>query len=584
MQSPSDDASLLPGRVPFLTQAPIAVPDILNASLYQYSKAIAASTSTWLQNTRKCLQSINVRPTILCLHSGTRTVLRWFSTLTVAICPTCTMTQDNCTVSTICSCNTPAGVALSVEGRVCFSEFNEDTICTISSDGTVTILADDDSAAFSGPRGVAFDGDGSIIVADQSNHRIRKIAPDGTVTTVAGSGNATFADGQGSSAHFYHPCDVAVDGEGNVIVADTGNHRIRKITTDGTVSTVAGSSSACFADGQGSSAHFYHPSGVAVDGEGNVIVADMNNHRIRKITPDGTVTTLAGSGNASFADGQGSSAHFQHPCGVAVDGDGNAIVADYKNHCIRKITPDGTVTTLAGSGNTEYADGKGTAAHFHCPAAVAIDLNGNVIVADCGNNKIRKAEAALTPPITAALPPQLPSAYTAQMEPMFEDPTFADVTFDVGGTSITAHRAVLGARSEYFKAMLTSGFKEQQDGKISIADTAPGAYRVLLRYLYTDELRFADEEVLNVMRLAHMMQLTRVYNFVTRHCHCNISVHNATQWLVQADQHEMGALRSVALRFLTRNFRQVRSDVKEALRLLQDHPALMMEVMLEAAV
>ena len=417
-----------------------------------------------------------------------------------------------------------------------------------------------------------------------SNHRIRKIAPDGTVTTLAGSGNAGFADGQGSSAHFYNPRGVAVDGEGNVIVAHMSSHRIRKITPDGTVSTFAGSGNATFADGQGSSAHFYSPNGVDVDGEGNVIVADRSNHRIRKITPDGTVTTVAGSGNATFADGQGSSAHFYNPNVVAVDGDGNIIVADYGNHCIRKITPDGIVTTLAGSGHTKYADGKGTAAHFHCPAAVAIDHDGNVIVADDGNNKIRKVEAALTPPITAALPPQLPSAYTAQMEAMLEDPTFADVTFDVSGTCITAHRAVLCARSEYFKAMLTSGFKEQQDGKISIDDTTPGAFRTLLRYLYTDELRFADVEVLNVIRLAHMMQLTRVYNFVTRHCHCNISVYNATQWLVGADQWKMDELRTVALRFLARNFRQVRSDAKEALRLLQDHPALMMEVMLEAAV
>ena len=455
------------------------------------------------------------------------------------------------------------GVAVSVEGRVCFSQPDKDIICTVGCDGTVTILAGPaHNDTFSRPRGVAFDGDGNIIVADTCNHRIQKITPDGRVTTVAGSGSPSFADGQGSSAHCNCPRGVAVDGDGNVIVADMGNHRIRKITPNGTVTTLAGSGNASFGDGQGSAAHFRSLNGVAVDGEGNVIVADASNHRIRKITPDGTVTTLALSGNASFADGQGSAAHFHY--GVAVDGDGNIIVADYENHCIRKITLDGIVTTLAGSGHTKFADGKGTAAHFYCPAAVAIDPDGNVVVADDGNNKIRKVEAALTPPITAALPPQLPSAYTAQMEAMLQDPTFADVRFDVSGTSITAHRAVLCARSEYFRTMLTSGFKEQQDGKIFIEDTTPGAFRALLRYLYTDELRFADAEVLNVMRLAHMMQLTRVYNFVTRHRHCNITVHNATQWLVQADHYEMDELRPVVLRFLALNFRQGEGDATSA--------------------
>ena len=143
-----------------------------------------------------------------------------------------------------------------------------------------------------------------------------------------------------------------------------------------------------------------------------------------------------------------------------MDGDDTVIAYDSDNHRIRKITPDGTVGALAGSSDAKYADGKGTAAHFDCPAAVAIDHDGNVIVADYGNHKIRKVEATLTPPITVPLPPQLPSIYTAQMEAMLEDPTFTDVTFDVGGTCITARCAVLGAGSEYFKTMLTSGFKE----------------------------------------------------------------------------------------------------------------------------
>ncbi|EOD32239.1 hypothetical protein EMIHUDRAFT_44050, partial [Emiliania huxleyi CCMP1516] len=211
-----------------------------------------------------------------------------------------------------------------------------------------------------GPTGIDALDDGCKVVCSQ--HRIMKVAPDGTVTTLAGSGSATFADGQGAAAHFHNPEDVAVDMldmYGFVYVADQSNHRIRKIAPDGTVTTLAGSGNAAFADGQGIAAHFHHPAGVAVDGDGCVYVADQSNHRIRKIAPDGTVTTLAGSGSATFADGQGIAAHFHTPTGAAVDGDGCVYVADQSNHRIRKIAPDGTVTTLAGSGNAGSIEGQG---------------------------------------------------------------------------------------------------------------------------------------------------------------------------------------------------------------------------------
>jgi serine/threonine-protein kinase len=246
------------------------------------------------------------------------------------------------------------------------------------------------AAAFFGPIGVAFDGAGNIYVADVSNNKIRKIAPGGIVTTFAGSGARGSADGTGTAASFAGPYGVSVDADGNVYVADFCNNRIRRITPGGVVTTLAGSGSAGSADGPGAAASFAHPSGVAVDGSGNVYVADLLSNKIRKITPGGVVTTFAGSGAEGSADGVGTAASFNLPAGVAVDGSGNVYVAEISGNKIRKITPGGIVTTFAGSGVQGSADGAGPAAEFFEPMGVAVDGAGNVYVADRLNNKIRK--------------------------------------------------------------------------------------------------------------------------------------------------------------------------------------------------
>lgn len=218
------------------------------------------------------------------------------------------------------------------------------------------------------------------------------------VTTLAGSTEG-FADGQGADARFIQPTDVAVDIAGNVYVADS-NDRIRKITPAGLVSTLAGNDESGFADGQGAAARFNGLSGIAVDSAGNIYVADRENHRIRKITPTGLVTTLAGSGGfreggGGFADGQGNTALFFYPGGIAVDSAGNIYIADGLNHRIRRITPDGAVSTLAGRfRGFRDALGEPLLAMFNWPTGIAVDSDGNLYVADMGNNSVRKITTA----------------------------------------------------------------------------------------------------------------------------------------------------------------------------------------------
>jgi sugar lactone lactonase YvrE len=211
-----------------------------------------------------------------------------------------------------------------------------------------------------------------------------------TVSTLAGSATPGFADGAARGARFADPFGVAVVADGTVYVADAGeSNRVRKVTPQGEVSTLAGAAEG-FADGAGAAASFNTPSALASDSAGNLYVADTGNNRLRKVTPEGVVTTLAGDGGAGFRDGPASRAQFDSPVGVASDGEGNVYVADTYNDRVRLITKDGTVRTLAGSGATGNADGAGDAASFDTPCGVAVSAAGEVYVADTGNNRLRR--------------------------------------------------------------------------------------------------------------------------------------------------------------------------------------------------
>ncbi|HQR46547.1 MAG TPA: NHL repeat-containing protein [Thermoanaerobaculia bacterium] len=275
------------------------------------------------------------------------------------------------------------------------------------------------TAQFSLPSGVAVDDEGNVFVADSGNHSIRRVTPDGIVSTVAGApGLVGSADGSGNAARFYSPTRLTVDGAGNLFVADTLNHTIRKVTRDGGVSTLAGlAGSVGTADGPGTLARFANPLGVAVDGSGNLYVSDapltgfwgvpgLVSNTIRKVSvAEGWVTTLAGSaGQSGSADGTGSQARFNYPSGVAVDDSGNLYVADIWNSAVRKIVvASGSVTTVAGlAGNPGSSDGDGLAARFYSPADVALDPWGSLFVADKFNHTIRKITLATGQVVTVA--------------------------------------------------------------------------------------------------------------------------------------------------------------------------------------
>jgi len=309
------------------------------------------------------------------------------------------------------SFNTPAGVATGSAGIVYLADRGNSTIRKITPAGVVTTFAGSvrltgstdatgAAARFRGPADIATDGAGNVYMSDTGNHTLRKITPAGVVTTLAGTAEVPGnTDATGGAASFRSPKGIATDSAGNLYVSDSGNRTIRKITPAGVVTSFAGSANAQGnTDATGTAASFNAPSGIATDSADNVYVADRNT--IRKITPAGVVTTLAGTpgvAGVGSADGTGAAASFDFPAGIATDGAGNVFVADQFNSTIRKITPAGVVTTLAGTaGIRGSTDATGAAASFWSPAGIATDSVGNVYVADLGSHAIRKITPAGT--------------------------------------------------------------------------------------------------------------------------------------------------------------------------------------------
>ena len=322
--------------------------------------------------------------------------------------------------------NYTGSVRVAANGLVYVADASNHTVRKITPDGVVTTLAGVPGVAgsadgpgsvarFNGPAGVAIDVAGNVFVADAQNFTIRRISPAGIVSTVAGvAGVQGRSDGTGAAASFYDPENLALDAGGNLYIADGAGNIIRKVTPAGVVTTLAGAATSGAVDGIGSAARFNLISGIAVDALSNVYVGDFLNNAVRKITPAGVVTTLAGLAgrrNFGFIDGKGVNARFDGPTGLAVDAGGMIYVADSNNNAIRKITPDGVVTTVAGTPKiAENIDGPLAVARFSGPADVAFDAAGILYVADAFNCTVRRIVFAPPdglPVITVAPQPQI---------------------------------------------------------------------------------------------------------------------------------------------------------------------------------
>jgi len=297
----------------------------------------------------------------------------------------------------------PQGIAVDKKFNVFIADYGNGLIRKISPDGIVSTVAGKErggregsidgpalQALFYGPNKLTFDNEDNLIICDLQ--KIRKLDKEGKVTTIAGTGRmGNLHDGPGLTATFWNATGLAVDKQNNIYVADYGHQLIRKIDKDGMVSTFAAEPGAKVNFySEKKPPHFDFPAGVAVDSKGNVFVSESYDNKILKITVNGIMTTFAGNGRKDSTNGYGVSAGFNAPQGLAFDLNDNLYVADLGNNQIRMISPDGLVCLLAGSGERGSRDGEAKNATFYRPDAIAVDSNGNIYIAELENNKIRK--------------------------------------------------------------------------------------------------------------------------------------------------------------------------------------------------
>jgi len=314
----------------------------------------------------------------------------------------------------------PWGIAIDVTGNVYIADHFNNRIRKVNASGIITTVAGTGKAGFSGdggaatsaelntPYGLAFDATGNLYISDAGNDRIRKVDLSGTITTVAGGGPGGSFSGDGgpaTSATFYTPCGVTVDGAGNIYIADYFNHRVRIVNTLGVISTYAGTGFSGYgSDGVlATSSALHHPSDVAVDAVGNLLIVDHYNNRIRKVNTTGIITTVAGDGTLGYSGdgGPATAAEMRYPDCIKIDKSGNIFISDVDNHVIRKISTSGIITTVVGdgygaggSGGYSGDGGPATAAELNGPEGIAIDASGNLYLSDWFNQRVRKVSAS----------------------------------------------------------------------------------------------------------------------------------------------------------------------------------------------
>ena len=306
--------------------------------------------------------------------------------------------------------NNPYGVSIDTSGNIYIADTTNCRIRKVDTSGIISSFAGNGTLGNSGdsgaavsaqlnfPMGTTLDTAGNVYISDYINNRIRKVSASGIISTIAGNGFQGFAGDGGSAttAQLFYPIGTAFDASGNMYIADYSNNRIRKVDTSGIITTFAGTGVYGYSGdgGPAIAAKLYQPSSVALDASGNVYIADQRNDRIRKVDTNGIITTFAGNGTGGYSGDGGSaaSARLLQPSGVTVDASGNLYIADQYNNRVRKVDTLGIISTIAGSGTQGYFGdgGNASSAELFYPTSVAVDVSGNILVADQGNNRIRK--------------------------------------------------------------------------------------------------------------------------------------------------------------------------------------------------